>query len=110
MSRTPDSGSVDGKVSVASHLLNLPSIATEAFTKNLTSLSSWVTVKTGPWPRHTEGSMADTKRARTANLMEFLLNENTKTAFQVANPFTIGRTMSTVRSNRDSGVLVRTLV
>src|SRR5579863_3716702 len=87
MSRTPDSGSVDGKVSVASHLSNLPSIATEAFTKNLTSLSSGVTVKTGPWPRLTEGNMTDIKSARTANLMEFLLNENTTTASQARQCF-----------------------
>jgi hypothetical protein len=48
-------------------------MATEAFTKNLTSLSSGVTVKTGTWARLTDGSMVDTNRHKTANRMEFLL-------------------------------------
>src|SRR5271166_1209710 len=79
MSSTPEVTSVDGKVSVASHLLNLPSMATEAFTKNLTSLSSGVMVKTGPgasaawgaWAN--DGSSADAKRQKTVNRMESLL-------------------------------------
>src|SRR5580704_5836409 len=49
MSITPDSAAGDAKVNVASHFLNFPSMATEAFTKNLTSLSSGVTLKTGTW-------------------------------------------------------------
>jgi hypothetical protein len=69
--------SVDGNFSVASHLLNLPSMATEAFTKNLMSLSSGVTVTMGPWARFTDGRLADTKRPRTANLIVFLLSKNT---------------------------------
>src|SRR6202044_2273312 len=75
-SSTPEVTSVDGKVSVASHLLNLPSMATEAFTKNLTSLCSGVTVKTGTWSwaRLTDGSMVETKRQNTANRMEFALS------------------------------------
>jgi|HubBroStandDraft_6_1064221.scaffolds.fasta_scaffold147636_1 hypothetical protein len=72
MSSMPDVTSVDEKVSVASHLLNLPSMATEALTKNLTSLSSGVIVKTGAWARLTDGSMAEIKRQRKANRMRFL--------------------------------------
>jgi hypothetical protein len=50
-------------------------MATEAFTKNLTSLSSGVIVKTGAWARHTDGSMVDTNRHKTVNRIEFLLNK-----------------------------------
>src|ERR1700679_2989793 len=71
-SSTPEVTSVDGKVSVASHLLNLPSMATEAFTKNLTSLSSGVMVKTGPCAWANDNS-ADAKRQNTINRTESLL-------------------------------------
>src|ERR1700685_2315257 len=72
-SSAPEVTSVDGKVSVASHLLNLPSMATEAFTKNLTSLSSGVMVKTGPCARANDGNTADAKRQKTINRTESLL-------------------------------------
>src|ERR1700689_761335 len=73
ISRTPEVTSVDGKVSVASHWLNLPSMATEAFTKNLTSLSSGVMVKTGPWAWANDGNSADARRQKTVNRTEPLL-------------------------------------
>src|SRR5271157_5906249 len=74
MSMTPVVTSVDGNVSVASHLLNLPSMATEAFTKNLMSLSSGVTAKTGTsCARLSDGNAADnTRHRRVANRMEYL--------------------------------------
>src|ERR1700728_1216228 len=72
-SSTPEVTSVDGKVSVASHLLNLPSMATEAFTKNLTSLSSGVIVKTGPCAWANDGNRANAKRQNTIKRTESLL-------------------------------------
>src|SRR5258708_2224269 len=82
MSITADSAAVDGKVSAASHFLNFPSMATEAFTKNLTSLSSGVIVKTGTWSwaRLTDGSKVETNRHKAANRMEFLLNKKDNTS------------------------------
>src|SRR5271167_5119131 len=47
MSNTPVVTSGDVNVRVASHLSKLPSIATDAFTKNLTVLASGVITKTG---------------------------------------------------------------
>src|SRR5262249_31910753 len=47
MSKTPASASVDGYVRVASHLSNVPSIGTDAFTANLIELPSWGITKTG---------------------------------------------------------------
>ncbi len=79
MSSTAEVTSVDGKVSVASHLLNLPSIATEAFTKNLTSLSSGVMVKTGPCAWANDGNSADAKRQKTVNRTESLLEGKRRT-------------------------------
>src|SRR5580693_7433625 len=101
MSSTPDSASVDEKVSVASHLLNLPSMATEAFTKNLTSLSSGVTVKTGTWARLTDGSMVDTNRHKTANRMEFPLT---------GVSFLLAKTTPIVRLFRRLGTCEKTFI
>src|SRR5271168_1296741 len=70
MSSMPEVTSVEGKVSVASHLLNLPSMATEAFTKNLTSLSSGVIVKIGPCAWASDGNSADAKRQNIINRTE----------------------------------------
>src|SRR4249920_3398002 len=47
MSKTVDSTSREVIVIVASHLSNVPSIATEAFTLNLIELSSFVILMTG---------------------------------------------------------------
>src|SRR5215468_947611 len=47
MSKTPVDTSGDLKVREASHLSNLPSIATDASTSNLIELSTGVTLKTG---------------------------------------------------------------
>src|SRR5580698_943165 len=65
MSSTAEVTSVDGKVSVASQSLNLPSMATEAFTKNFTSLSSGVMVKTGPCAWANDGNSAEAKRQQS---------------------------------------------
>src|ERR1700678_3176226 len=73
ISRTPEVTAVDVKCSVASHLLNLPSMATEAFTKNLTSLSSGVMVKTGPCARANDGNSDNAKRQQTVNRTKSLL-------------------------------------
>jgi len=51
--------------SVASHLVKLPWMATEAFTKNLMLLSTGVIEKTGASARLREGSTADAKRQST---------------------------------------------
>ena len=48
--------SVDGYVRVASHLSNLPSIATEALTLKRTVLVTGVMTKTAPCARAKEGS------------------------------------------------------
>src|SRR5262249_24149455 len=66
MSKTPVETSGEVNFRVASHLSKLPSIATEAFTKNLTVLTPGVTTKTGACARLTDGSTADAKRQRTA--------------------------------------------
>src|ERR1700683_3700109 len=75
-SSAPEVTSVDGKVSVASHLLNLPSMATEAFTKNLTLLSSGVMAKTGPCAWANDGNSANAKRQTTVNRTKSLLQVN----------------------------------
>src|SRR5215831_1268517 len=66
MSKTPVETSGEVNFRVASHLSKLPSIATEAFTKNLIVLTRGVTTKTGACARLTDGSTADAKRQRTA--------------------------------------------
>src|ERR1700730_13337081 len=81
MLSTAEVTSVDGKVSVAAHLLNLPSMATEAFTKNLTSLSSGVMVKTGPGSWANDGNSAAAKRQKTVNRMDSLLKVCDTTTF-----------------------------
>ena len=63
-------------VAVASHLSNVPSIATDAFTWNLIELSSFIRLMTGTpsgaCARITDGSTTEAKKHRTANLMKFL--------------------------------------
>src|SRR5271169_1961399 len=67
MSKTPVVTSVDVKARVASHLSKVPFMATDAFTANLTELSSVVNLKTGTWARLNDGNTADARRQRTAN-------------------------------------------
>src|SRR5271165_4869248 len=69
MSKTPLAGSVDPNVRVASHLSKVPSMATDAFTENLTELPSGVILKTGACARLSAGNMADAKKKKTANRM-----------------------------------------
>jgi hypothetical protein len=70
MSKTPVLTSGDVNFSVAFHLSNVPSIATEAFTLNLIVLFSGVITKTGASARHSGGSATDARRQKTAaNLM-----------------------------------------
>ena len=52
---------------VASHLSNLPAMVVEDFTWNLIELSTGVISKTGACARLHGGSMANTKRQRTAD-------------------------------------------
>jgi hypothetical protein len=59
-------------------------MATEAFTKNLTSLSSGVMVKTGPCAWANDGNSADAKRQKTVNRMESLLKVSDTTTFIVS--------------------------
>src|SRR5580693_2788045 len=69
MSKTPVETSVDVKVRVASHLSKVPLTATDAFTANLTELSSVVILKVGACARLNDGNTADARRQRTANRM-----------------------------------------
>src|SRR5271170_4129584 len=69
MSKAPDSGSVDVNVRAASHLSKVPSMATDAFTENLTELSSGVILKTGACAGLSDGNTADAKKKKTANRM-----------------------------------------
>src|SRR6516165_9957644 len=73
ISRTPVDTSGDLKVREASHLSNLPSIATDASTSNLIELSTGVTLKTGipspVWAWLTQESTIDTKMQNGMGLM-----------------------------------------
>src|SRR6516162_3062121 len=65
MSKTPVDTSGDLKVREASHLSNLPLIATDASTSNLIELSTGVTLKTGTpspvWAWLTHENIIDSK-------------------------------------------------
>src|SRR5580704_3163472 len=74
MSSTPVVGSVEVKVRVASHLSKVPFMATDAFTANLTELSSVENLKTGTWALLTDGSARDATKQRTANRMVLLVS------------------------------------
>src|ERR1035441_5538443 len=69
MSKAPVVTSVDVNVRAASHLSKVPSMATDAFTENLTELSSVVILKTGTCARLSDGNTADAKKKKTANRM-----------------------------------------
>jgi hypothetical protein len=69
MSKTPVETSVDAKVRVASHLSKVPFMATDAFTANLTEVSSVVILKTGTYARLSDANTADAKKKKTANRM-----------------------------------------
>src|SRR5277367_1864580 len=69
-SKTPVVTSVDGNVRVASHLLNVPLIATDASTSNLTVLCTGVISYTGPCACASDGSSTATAtRQRMDNRM-----------------------------------------
>src|SRR5579864_6447796 len=88
MSKTPVDTSVDAKVKEASHLSKVPFMATDAFTANLTELSSVVNLKTGTWARLNDGNIADARRQRTVNRMLLgvsLLDTNSSNGWQGAN-------------------------
>src|SRR4029077_13339021 len=74
MSKTPVETSGDVNVTVASNFWKVPSSATEAFTENLTLLSSCATLKTGACARLGDGSTVDATRHRMANRMKSSLN------------------------------------
>src|SRR6267142_1161122 len=69
MSKTAVESSGDVNVRVASHLSNLPAMATDAFTSNCIVLSTGVIAKTGACVRPRDGSTADTTRPRVASRM-----------------------------------------
>jgi hypothetical protein len=69
MSKTAVESSGDVNVIEASHLSNLPTIATDAFTSKFIVLSTGVTAKTGGGPWLSDGSAADAKKKKTANSM-----------------------------------------
>src|SRR5690242_18786234 len=66
MSKTPVVTSGDVNVRVASHLSNLPAIATEALTENVIELPSCVITKVGACARLGGVSTADAARQKTA--------------------------------------------
>src|SRR5277367_3557947 len=88
MLKTPVLISGDVNTRVASHFSKVPSIATDAFTKNFTVLSPGVIAKTGACARVTDGSAADTNRHRTANRMESLLEQNRSFRLCLSEPVT----------------------
>src|SRR6267142_1266808 len=67
MSKTAVESSGDVNVMEASHLLNLPTIATDAFTSKFIVLPTGVTSKTGGGSWHSDGSAADAKKQRTTD-------------------------------------------
>src|SRR6516162_7512463 len=73
MSKTPVDTSGDLKVREASHLSNLPSIATDASTSNLIELSTGVTLKTGTpssaWAWLTQENIIDSKMQNRLSLI-----------------------------------------
>src|SRR5215472_3436991 len=73
MSKTPVDTSGDLKVREASHLSNLPSIATDASTSNLMELSTGVTLKTGTpspdWAWHTHENAIDSNMQNRLGLI-----------------------------------------
>src|SRR5277367_1888891 len=79
MSRTPVEASGDVNVRVASHLSKLPSRDTDAFTENLTVLSSGVIAKTGACAWANDGSRTDAKRPRADGRIDFLSEQDCKT-------------------------------
>src|SRR5258707_11590888 len=68
MSKTPVETSGLVNVRVASHLSNVPSSATDDFTKNLIEPPSGLIWKTGVCARHTDGNTANAKRQRMGAL------------------------------------------
>src|SRR5271169_5017535 len=85
MSKPPVEISGDVNVTVASHFSKVPSSATDAFTENLTVLSSCVILKTGTCARLGNGSTADATRHRTANRMKSSMNVNMLTKLCESN-------------------------
>jgi hypothetical protein len=77
MSKTAAVASRDVKIMLASHLLNLPSRSTDAFTLNFIELSSFENAKTGTsagvCARLIDGSTADATRQKITNRMDSLL-------------------------------------
>src|ERR1700741_1719830 len=67
MSNTPVESSGDVNVRVASHLSNLPTMATDASTSNLIVLSTGVISKTGTCARLGDGNRTDAKKQKRAN-------------------------------------------
>src|SRR5271154_4134362 len=89
MVKTPVLISGDVNTRVESHFSKVPSIATDAFTKNFTVLSPGVIAKTGACARVTDGSTAATNRQRTANRIEPSLNRIVVSWLCVAEPVTL---------------------
>src|SRR5271170_5124332 len=100
MVKTPVLISGDVNTRVESHFSKVPSIATEAFTKNLMVLSPGVIAKTGACARVTDGSAADTNRQRTANRMGSLLEQNRSFMALRSRACHLAAVHPTVKSNR----------
>jgi len=64
-----------GNVSVASHLSNLPVMATDASTSNFIVLPTGVISKTGACAQIADGNVADIKARRIVNLIEASLED-----------------------------------
>src|SRR5580700_3215921 len=67
MSKTPVESSGEVKVKVASHLSNLPTIATDDSTSNFMVLSACVSSKTGTCARPMDGNAESTNRQMIVN-------------------------------------------
>src|ERR1700746_1967922 len=75
MSKTAVESSGDVNVSVASHLSNLPVMATDASTSNFIVLPTGVISKTGACAQIADGNMVDIRTRRIVNLTEASLEE-----------------------------------
>src|SRR6516162_2012361 len=99
MSKTPVDTSGDLKVREASHLSNLPSIATDASTSNLIELSTGVTLKTGTpssaWAWLTHENIIESKMQKRLSLIvggllfSALLGTNFSRSFRVPRLYSL---------------------
>src|SRR2546430_138367 len=104
MSKTPVLISGVANVRVASHLSNVPFIATDAFTSNLILLSTGVIAKTGACAWLADGSTVDATRHRMVSCTNYLLgHEDSDKASPIQAGCQRGTPRPTVKSHRPLG-------